>query len=677
MHLPRTVSSDSQVRSPEDWLAHSSWVRALARRLCRNASSADDLTQELWLRVLSDDLVRGASSERKLLRPRAWLEQVLRNLWREQHRSERARASRETQVRTREGDTDQIPLIERVEQSQRLVAHVMALGEPYRSTLLAHYFDSLSCEEIAKASGVPASTVRTRLERGLARLRERLRADPTHAWSNLVLPMLFSQATARAAIGSASTYSIGILTMAGMKVALAAVACVALGAWWWTHQVELPQDRPEPTSMVAPATPVEESLQPAALAQRVAGHEPVPSQEGSTPELPNLPLGEPSPEEIAAWELETPAHTIEGVVLQGREPLATGGLVYCLPGYALRFPERMDLSASSEGLRIETIDTSGVFRIHALDPGDYTLAIDIGQGLQHETFVQIVSTKTRHRVVIVLGTARVFGCVRGSSGVPTAGVQISVELASSRRGSSGTFRTNRETDATGCYEVRDLPAGTYWFSLVNGAATDPISVTDNMQKFSLQIGEQRRIDFGSTTGSTWVRGRIMASDGTALKGPGTLHLVRAADGAYSEVAIDVNGSFAAQLLPAEYQSAVSFGACGAAAQWQGAVLVVQTAELVQDIIVPCARIVGTAVLAETGTPPTLGSRLQIWVSPAGGGGSACFVEADAGGGFSMSGLRPGKYRVQTHPLKLVGGPIELEITERDIEQSLRLLLRAP
>src|SRR5262249_47014883 len=49
-----------------------------------------------------------------------------------------------------------------------------ALEEPYRSTLLARYFDELPPTEIARALDVSVETVKTRLKRGLAQLRERL-----------------------------------------------------------------------------------------------------------------------------------------------------------------------------------------------------------------------------------------------------------------------------------------------------------------------------------------------------------------------------------------------------------------------------------------------------------------------------------------------------------------------
>ena len=54
---------------------------------------------------------------------------------------------------------------------QLVVERLMTLREPYRSTLLARYFEDLSHGEIAARDGVALATVRSRLQRGLAELR--------------------------------------------------------------------------------------------------------------------------------------------------------------------------------------------------------------------------------------------------------------------------------------------------------------------------------------------------------------------------------------------------------------------------------------------------------------------------------------------------------------------------
>src|SRR5262245_30258085 len=150
---------------PEVLLANAGWVRALARELV-GAGGADDLVQETWLVAL-----RRPGNERNLA---AWLAGVVRHLARRGRRGDVNRARRELErpPSVEAPPTDE--LVATAELQQRLIAAVLGLEEPYRSTVLLRYFRGLSLEETARAAGVPLATVRTRLARALARLRETL-----------------------------------------------------------------------------------------------------------------------------------------------------------------------------------------------------------------------------------------------------------------------------------------------------------------------------------------------------------------------------------------------------------------------------------------------------------------------------------------------------------------------
>lgn len=170
---------------PEELLAHAGWVRRLARALVR-PDGVDDAVQDTWVAAL------GARTE--TVDTRSWLGGVLRNVVRQGRRSERRRAARER--RTDGGDgRDPLPqagdLAESAELAQRAVRAVLDLEEPYRTTLLLRYLEELTAEAIAARQGVPGSTVRNRLRRGLARVRERL--DREHggrsAWCALLAPL--------------------------------------------------------------------------------------------------------------------------------------------------------------------------------------------------------------------------------------------------------------------------------------------------------------------------------------------------------------------------------------------------------------------------------------------------------------------------------------------------------
>jgi RNA polymerase sigma-70 factor (ECF subfamily) len=63
------------------------------------------------------------------------------------------------------------------EERERLLAAVNAMGESDRMVIAYRFFLDLSERETAKALGVPAGTVKSRLSRALRRLRDRLAVD--------------------------------------------------------------------------------------------------------------------------------------------------------------------------------------------------------------------------------------------------------------------------------------------------------------------------------------------------------------------------------------------------------------------------------------------------------------------------------------------------------------------
>jgi RNA polymerase sigma-70 factor (ECF subfamily) len=165
---------------------------------------ARDLVQDVWV----------AATERapaRIDRPRAWLAEVLRNALRARRRSAGPRAARE-RARARDaavaGTGD---VVERAEAQRLLVEHVLALDEPWRSTVLLRFFDGLSSEEIARRTGAPPSTIRNRLAHALGLLRARLERSRSN-WMAGIAPLAFGGRR----IGIGFGWSSGGTAMAGM-----------------------------------------------------------------------------------------------------------------------------------------------------------------------------------------------------------------------------------------------------------------------------------------------------------------------------------------------------------------------------------------------------------------------------------------------------------------------------
>ncbi|MCB9915074.1 MAG: RNA polymerase sigma factor [Planctomycetes bacterium] len=202
-------------------LEHMAWVRALARELVRDPGTADDLAQETWLAFL-----RARPDTDRPLRP--WLARVLRNAAGLTARRGANRDAREATVARPEGLPAGDHLVERAEEQQRVARAVLALAEPYRTTLLLRYYEGLQPVEIARAQEIPAATVRTRLFRGLEQVRATL--DEEHggdreAWRAMLLPLLPLLPAGRG-VGPA----LGAALAAGLVVTAGAVLAVSLRA---------------------------------------------------------------------------------------------------------------------------------------------------------------------------------------------------------------------------------------------------------------------------------------------------------------------------------------------------------------------------------------------------------------------------------------------------------------
>ncbi len=166
---PAAFDSGPAHLTPEELLEHFEWIQGLARRLVDDPYMADDLSQEAWLAALRSPAPTGGAL-------RAWLAKLLRNLARKIVRSEGRRRLHEAEAgisvfRRRQARE----LLEHAIEGGWLVNRVLALGAPYRDTLLARYYRGLSPDEIAERDGLSVATVKTRLRRGLELLRHDVR----------------------------------------------------------------------------------------------------------------------------------------------------------------------------------------------------------------------------------------------------------------------------------------------------------------------------------------------------------------------------------------------------------------------------------------------------------------------------------------------------------------------
>jgi RNA polymerase sigma-70 factor (ECF subfamily) len=234
----------------------SKWMRRLVRKLVRDTAGAEDVVQEAQLAALRRRRA-GAPVER------GWLARVALNFARRQRRDESTRSAHEQRGARDEAAPAADELAERLDAQRTLAEELRALPEPYRSTLVRSYFDGWSAARIAREAGCPATTVRTRLERGLELLRERLdrRHGGRREWLSALAPLALPQLPPWLDAPSAPFANLvqGVLLMKlGVQIftALAVVAALGVG-WFWS------ESEPEAASpQAALAAPQESAAEP-------------------------------------------------------------------------------------------------------------------------------------------------------------------------------------------------------------------------------------------------------------------------------------------------------------------------------------------------------------------------------------------------------------------------------
>jgi len=201
----------------EELLAHGPWVRALASSLVRDSTKADDLVQQAWLRALQSPPAQDRP-------PRRWFAAVLRNLARAEQRSAARREERERFAGARGPESPADALEATLELARKLAEAVGQLEEPYKSAIFRRYYEGLTPRRIAELDRIPLATVKSRLARGLEKLRERL--DRLHdgrrdGWVAACLPLLRDSKT-RLLLGGIAM---------NLKLVGLAAGLVLIGAW--------------------------------------------------------------------------------------------------------------------------------------------------------------------------------------------------------------------------------------------------------------------------------------------------------------------------------------------------------------------------------------------------------------------------------------------------------------
>ena len=154
----------------------------LAWRLTGRKAEAEDLFQELLIRAYGkhDKLVN-------IDEPGSWLARVMYNLFIDERRRFARRRLHTVEESELSGDglaglpgaEDPVQNVQRLQRLERLDAALSQLSDEHRAIVLLHDTESYKLSEIHELMNIPVGTVKSRLHRARARLREILGEDGT------------------------------------------------------------------------------------------------------------------------------------------------------------------------------------------------------------------------------------------------------------------------------------------------------------------------------------------------------------------------------------------------------------------------------------------------------------------------------------------------------------------
>lgn len=193
-------------------------VERLAVALVGDVHMAEDLAQESWLRLIQS----GGPQHEGARVP--WLRTAVQRIGWNEWRGAARRRHREQEVAQREELPSSSEIAERSELCKKIGDAIDELSPIYAEALRDHYFGGLSNEEIARRDGVSSNTIKSRVSRGRALLREKLErlglGGDVH-WSVAIIPLLprgfVPPAPAAVGAGAATTSASGGATGAGLQ----------------------------------------------------------------------------------------------------------------------------------------------------------------------------------------------------------------------------------------------------------------------------------------------------------------------------------------------------------------------------------------------------------------------------------------------------------------------------
>ncbi len=396
------------------------WLSGLARALIGDAHAADDLVQETVVAALEGQLPVGEAR-------RPWLRSVARRLAARRFRADDRRHRRESATARPEALPDTADLVARAEVAEQLAALTRTLPEPFRRTLLLRFLEGLSPEEIARRERKPTDTVRYRVRRGLALLREALeRRDEANgsSWCVLLLPLARSGGSAGLTTAGASGALAGsVASWTLMKLTMVLVTALCGAGLWFAWQ----PGQNDVSGGVAQSgdTAARSPLEGAAMeVERAPDEAPLPDASASG----RRPSADATPNAVAK-EAPAPPGVFGRVVDDAGQPVE-GATVYLVPTVKENGEDGDRTSADPDGVVAEgTSDENGAFRLNLQTGADMDQpSLDLGvaaNGFLRQVLPSALGDQPTNGWLVVLAPGRrLTGRVVDGDGRGVAGLTL-------------------------------------------------------------------------------------------------------------------------------------------------------------------------------------------------------------------------------------------------------------
>jgi RNA polymerase sigma factor (sigma-70 family) len=617
--FPRTIRATAAVDmwmepTSEQLMVEMGWVRRLARALLHDTDAADDIVQETWLVAASQQ-----PDEERPLRP--WLARVVRNLARTRRRGTARRDEREAAYEDASGRAVATPaeLIERVELQRVVAGEVLALAEPYRSTVLLHFFEGLTSAQIARRLGIPDGTVRRRLKTALDQLRAQLQArndQPDRGWLAALAPLAKGAEPA----APPSTFLGALIVKKIIAIAVVLVLFVA-GALVWKFRGG------------------DGRSVPAATASQTKQLHPV----GAGRELGRVPEW--------ATQAGAPARRIAGHVVFDGAPVAgaTVRLGLQISGDLVR--PLAELTSTADGAFDFGLQAAAQFTVSAQAESHSSAAVAVANADPRAKVDQLVVVLGGDCRARVYGGARMYGTVSDASGGSISKAYLSID------GLAGT-----NSDAAGHYSLClspiddvDTPQAIVRIAADGyGTTTQRVIVAGELRQDFVMVPEAVLAGRVVTADDRPVPGARVLAEPDAIEGP---HHV-ASNWAES----DGDGHFRiAGLAPGKFHLSATARSAGSSVPLIAIARATTTSRELRLVLAPLARVTGRVIM---GSAPVAGAHVAI-VRPDTDPGPQPSATSQADGTFTLDGVPFGTVAISAAPFS-VNTPKTLDVKRAQI-----------